>query len=317
MVFKSLRRSCGKGPALYCGGISRGYFGFRSKPDRTTPLSLCAVLVFLGLVSGLPAPAVAQRAIAAPHSTLSQPTVALASHRATYAITLVRATQRDGVRTASGSTTYTLTDRCDGYTLESSMRLELGLSNGSQSVMEQKYAAWEAKDNRSSTFRMLTHENGRRTTSYRGKVTLNADGSGTATYEGDQTTTYKLPPGTLLSTAHMAALLADAGRGDTFINRTVIDGSFDDGPYRIAAVAGPRGTGPLQAADKGGLESGPVQPVTLAYFPLQSNDETPNYEVTMSLYPNGVAKRLVQDFGNFTLSFDLVKAEPVTATACP
>ena len=193
----------------------------------------------------------------------------LASHRAIYNVTLVRASQAEGVRSAFGSTTYTLTDRCDGYTIESTLHLEMGLSTGSESTIDQQYAAWEAKDNRSTSFRMLSHENGELKASYHGTATLDATGAGTATYSDDQQgepTTFDLPAGTLLSTGHMVALLTSAARGETSVNRTVLDGSFDDGPYRIAAVIDPRAQEALPAADSGGLETGVLRPVALAYF---------------------------------------------------
>jgi hypothetical protein len=261
---------------------------------------------------GWTGPTFAQRAIAPPRH--AAPTLALASHRATYTVSLVRASQRDGVRTASGSTTYTLTDRCDGYTIESGLHLELGMSDGSDSVIEQKYAAWEAKDNRSASFRMLTHENGELKDSYHGTVTLDAAGAGTVTYAGEQPTTYTLPAGTLLTTSHLIALLKGSERGDRILNRSVFDGSFDDGPYRITAVIGPAVRGIRPVSDT--LEMGTPVTLALAYFSLQTPADEPEYELTMTVYPNGVARHMVQDFGGFTLAFDLTQAEPITAVSC-
>lgn len=297
-------------------------FGFWSKRDCATPPRLAgAALVIVAIFIGGARPASAQHPLAPPAATLAPVAapVVLASHRAVYNVTLVRASQADGVRSAFGSTTYTLTDRCDGYTIESALQLELGLSNGSESAIEQRYAAWEAKDNRSASFRMLTHENGDLKDSYHGTATLDATGAGSVTYaddQQDQPTTFNLPAGTLLSTGHIIALLTSAARGETLVNRSVIDGSFDDGPYRIAAVIGPQAHEVLPAADSGGLETGVLRPVALAYFSLQSTEDAPQYELTMSLYPNGVARHMVQDFGGFTLAFDLVHVEPIAKPPC-
>jgi hypothetical protein len=54
----------------------------------------------------------------------------------------------------------------------------------------------------------------------------------------------------------------------------------------------------------------------MAYFPLKSDQDAPEYEVMMTLGANGVASDLVQDFGGFTLAFKLVKAEPVVGPSC-
>jgi hypothetical protein len=265
-------------------------------------------------------PAVAQPPLAAPsHPPPARRAGSLASHRAVYAIKLVRATQRDGVRYASGTTSFLLTDRCRGYTVETSMHLELGMSNGDDSTMDQQYAAWEAKDNRSASFRMLSRENGNLKESYHGTVTLDDKGAGSITYVGlaDQPQTVDLPAGTLLSTAHTAAMLKAADKGETFFTRSVVDGTLDEGPYKVAAVIGPEPRRPLKAAGTTPLEAGAARPFVLAYFPMKSDDDQPRYELTMDLYPNGVAKHMVQDFGGFTLAFDLVSVDPVAAPNCP
>ena len=98
-------------------------------------------------------------------SVLAQPTAALqprvacqrvrrrpsrsSSHHAIYDVSLVRASQSDDVRGARGTMSYTFTDRCDGYTVESALHLDMSLANGDDSQLEQRYAAWEAKNNRS------------------------------------------------------------------------------------------------------------------------------------------------------------------------
>jgi hypothetical protein len=197
------------------------------------------------------------------------------------------------------------------------MHLDMGMSNGSDSIIDQRYAAWEAKNNRSASFRMLTHENGHLKDSYHGSVTLDANGAGKATYvTADETKTYDLPAGTLLSTGHLIDLLASAATGKTLVNREVIDGSFDDGPYRIAAVVGAPAVAAATVADTGGLQTGAIAPIALAYFAAESSDDTPAYELTMNLYPNGVARRMVQDFGEFTLAFELNHVEPVAGPPC-
>jgi hypothetical protein len=253
---------------------------------------------------------------AVPIAPPAPPAIALASHRAVYDVSLVRASQRDGVRGARGTMTYALTDRCDGYTIESQMHLDMGLANGADSELDQRYAAWEAKDNRSATFRMLVRENGHVKDSYHGTVTLDGAGAGRAVYSGDQDVTYDLPAGTLLSTAHLAALLQAAARGETFVNRPVIDGSFDDGPYRVGGVIGPSKRARVPAGGAADLAAGPAWPLALAYFQLDSDQDTPDYELVMNVGANGVARHLVQDFGGFTLAFELLSAEPLAGPPC-
>ncbi|MHB1204858.1 MAG: EipB family protein [Rhodospirillaceae bacterium] len=237
----------------------------------------------------------------------------LASHRAIYDLSLTRAAQSEGVRSAQGTMIYSITDRCDGYTVESNLQMELAFASGIDNQIDQRYAAWEAKDGRSASFRMQVLENGSLSKSYRGNVALEADGSGAVTYETDSIQTFKLPKGTLLSTGHTLALLKAAAAGEKFFVRPVIDGSFEEGPFMISAVIAPARGG---AAKPGDLATGPAWPVGLAYFAFGTDNEAPSYELNMSILPNGVSRSLSQDFGKFTLGFDLVRAEPVVPPPC-
>ena len=274
------------------------------------------VWTLLGVLTVAVPGAFAQPAPAPSASPGAAPTVTLASHRATYDVSLVRASQRDGVRGARGTMTYTLTDRCEGYTVESAMHLDMGLASGDESELEQRFAAWEAKNNRSATFRMFTRENGAVKDSYHGEVELDANGAGTATYRGEHVVTYDLPEGTLLSTNHLVAVIEAAEKGEHFVNRAVIDGSFDDGPYRITAAIGLTRRAPVTAGQTGDLTSGSTWLLALAYYPLESDQDAPDYELMMAIGTNGVARHLVQDFGGFTLAFELAKVEIIAGPPC-
>ncbi len=252
-------------------------------------------------------------AVLAAGAAHAAPVTQLASHRAVYDLSLTKAMQSDGVRSAKGSMVYTITDRCDGYTIESNLQMELAFASGIDNQIDQRFASWEAKDGRTSSFRMQVLENGTLSKSYLGHVALDADGAGTVTYETDAIRTIKLPKGTLLSTAHTLALINAAGASEKFFARPVIDGSFEEGPFTIsAAIAAPHG-GPAKAGD---LASGSAWPVSLAYFPFGTDHEAPDYELSMSILPSGVARTMSQDFGKFTLGFDLVRAEAVAVPPC-
>lgn len=268
-------------------------------PMKLSPLLSIAAMMIIG----------AGRACAAAPVVPSS----LTSHRAVYDLSLTKAMQSDGVRAAKGSMVYTITDRCDGYTIESNLQMELAFASGIDNQIDQRFASWESKDGRSSSFRMQVLENGKLSKSYIGNVELEADGSGTVTYETDSIQKFKLPKGTLLSTGHTLALIKAAASGEKFFARPVIDGLFEEGPFMIsAAIAAPRGA-PNKESDLG---AGAAWPVSLAYFHFATDSEAPDYELNMNMLPTGVARALSQDFGKFTLGFDLVRAEPVTVPPC-
>jgi hypothetical protein len=242
----------------------------------------------------------------------------LLSHRAVYTMGLSKVAESDGVRAASGTMNYTLTDRCEGYTIETDLSLSLNFSNGNENQIEQRYAAWEAKDGRSSTFRFQVVENGTVTKAYHGDIHFKDDGTGTITYDNGEVTTYDLPRGTLLSTAHTLALLRSAAAHEKFVSKTVVDGSFDQGPLWVTATIAPPHDGGLVAVkgDAANLMQGQYWPMSLAYFPASSKQTMPEYEINQNLLGTGVTRSMLQDFGGFALSFTPVKIEAIPAPSC-
>jgi hypothetical protein len=241
---------------------------------------------------------------------------ALASHRVTYDMSLAKVSNSDGVRAASGTMTYTITDRCDGYTIETNLSMDLAFANGDDNQVEQRYASWEAKDGKSSTFRLQVAENGKIAKAYHGDIHFNDDGTGVATYEGDEITKFDLPRGTLLSTAHTQALIDSAAAKKAFLSKLVIDGSFDDGPFWVTAVIGSQQKSSASPVKSGADTRETYWPVGIAYFPMASKEELPEYEIKQHLTSTGITHDMTQDFGGFTLAFKAVKVEPVTAPAC-
>ena len=242
----------------------------------------------------------------------------LIPHRAVYDVSLKRISQNDGVRGARGTMVFIIADQCDGYTLEKTMKMDMAFSSGVYNMIDQRFASWEAKDGRSSTFRMEIIENGKLSRSHRGRIDLINDGSGKITIESDGTTSFELPPGTLLSTTHLVSVLESARAGEHFLSKLVIDGSFDDGPYQVTVVIGTPQSEPatLEKHDLHEIGRGPHWPVGMAYFPYATSEDLPEYEVSVDLVRGGIAQAMIQDFGDFSLGFELVYIEPLAESGC-
>jgi hypothetical protein len=236
----------------------------------------------------------------------------LASHEATYELSLIRAAQIEGVRAVSGTMRYALVDQCDGYTIETDVDMSFTFSNGLNNRVIKRYAGWESKDGRRSTFRMHVYENDESEDAYTGEVTLAADGSGQATYVSTDSITFDLPPGTVLSTRQTREMLAAGQGASSLIAHTVMDGSFEDGPYRTSGFVAPARELAADASQmpKVTLLEGPYWPVSLAYFPLGKEEETPEYELNLHILGNGVTRAMTQDYGAYTLAVQLTGIQP-------
>jgi EipB-like len=127
-----------------------------------------------------------------------------------------------------------------------------------------------------------------------------------------------LQPGALLSTAHTLTLLRSAAAGDKFVSKLVIDGSFGQGLFWVTAVIAPAHEGGVWPVkdDKNTLGQGRYWPVGMAYFPVSSKRETPEYEISQNLLGNGIMRSMMQNFGGFTLAFAPIKMEAVNAPLC-
>ncbi len=240
----------------------------------------------------------------------------LASHAATYELSLTRAAQLDGIRAASGKMTYTIIDRCDGYTIESDLDVTLAFSNGLANQIMKRFAGWESKDGRHATYRMQVYDNGALENSYTGSVELQADGSGRATYSGTEVVNYDLPAGTMLSITQLRELIRAGQDAQPLIAQAVMDGAFEEGPYRVTGFVAPA-KNLTQAGSEDGMSitvakdaellQSTYWPVTLAYFSLEKASDVPEYETSVQLLPNGVIRAMTQDYGAYTLSMDLTR----------
>ena len=242
----------------------------------------------------------------------------LRPHRAVYEVSIAKVSQNDGVSGAHGTMVFVIADHCDGYTLETTMKMDMAYANGIYGKLDQRFAAWEAKDGRSSTFRMEISENGKMSRSHRGRIDLGENGAGEIAIESDGMTNFEVPPGTVLSTVHLLSVLESAQAGKHFLSKPVIDGSFNDGPYQVSAVIGSSRSEP-STVSKHHLHEigrGPYWPVGMAYFPYASSDDLPEYEVSLNLMQGGIVQAMVQDFGDFALRFELTYVEPLEPAVC-
>jgi len=265
---------------------------------------VCVVLGFVGIAGSAAAAS-------------SVPIVTLAPHRAAYNLSLAKVAKGESVRAATGALTYKLTDQCEGYTVESTLIMETAFASGTSELTEQRFAAWESKDGRRATFQMQNFEEGKMARTYRGTVTLDETLAGTITYESDAVTTYKLPPGTLLSTAHTLTLLKSAAAGERFVSRVVVDGSLEEGAFRATAAIGSARDAPAKkGVELPAMAAGTPWPMEVAYFPLEAKKDLPDYEVTMQMHSNGITRGMTQDFGKFAIGFELMSVEALPEPAC-
>ncbi|MCL2428150.1 MAG: cell envelope integrity EipB family protein [Alphaproteobacteria bacterium] len=224
----------------------------------------------------------------------------MAAHRALYKLTMDP--DRPGeVVAATGSMGYEVIDACDGWAVR--QRLEMTVTNhdGQNIQMVSDYATWEAKDGLSFRFHMKQTTDTAVTSETDGEARLDKPGGpGEARYSGAAGAVKPLPAGTLFPMAHTEAILAAAQQGKRFVAVPLFDGTTDSGAQdsfiTILHSDGPRHENWMPLSPLGSTR------VEISFFDRgPAAVQTPDYQVGMRYWENGVADNLKMDFGDFVM----------------
>jgi hypothetical protein len=282
--------------------------------------SLLAATVTLGTALALAGPAPAQPAapVAAPGANQTPAALPgsqdMVAHRAAYRLTFDKARDNSDVSRADGVMLFEVLDACDGWASRQRLTMRLQDRDGQAIETASDYSTWESKDGRHLRFSMTQMTAGAVSNRVSGEATLQPDGSGMATYEQPTPHTETLPPGTLLPMAHTIRAIATARAGQRMLNVPLMDGTSEDGAQDSTTVlspwqkeAQPQPRFPLLANQESGR-------MRIAFFGKDSNGggaSSPDYEVGLRYFANGVADELNMDFGEFAVNGRLETLEAV------
>ncbi|CAA7626057.1 conserved exported hypothetical protein [Magnetospirillum sp. SS-4] len=240
----------------------------------------------------------------------------LASHLATYRMGLSSSRSGSGMSNAGGAWTYKFVDSCDGWVTEFRLVMTYAYSEGGQIETTTDFLGWESKDGLSYRFRVRQARDGQVTEEVEGTARLNGAGQGgIARYTRPEVYTVKLPKGTLFPTAHTIRLIETARAGGRILSRPLFDGQGDEGPFDTSAQIGRAVTAQPATLNSPLLES-PVWPMRMAFFPAGSTDPLPEFEMSLTYHPNGVAEDIEQIFKTFSLKGRLESIETLPRAKC-
>jgi hypothetical protein len=224
----------------------------------------------------------------------------LAAHRALYRLTLDKARSGDVVG-ATGTMGYEVIDACDGWAVRQRLDMNITNTDGQTIEMISDYATWESKDGLRFRFHVRQTTDGAITSQTDGDAKLDhTGGTGAAHYTTPHTDTKQLPAGTLFPMAHTAAVIAAAQSDKKYLTLPLFDGTDDSGAQSSSIVV--TDWQKPEASKWPGLSSLYSTHVHIAFFGLASDNMTPDYEVGMRYWDNGVADDLRMDFGDFVMN---------------
>jgi hypothetical protein len=237
-----------------------------------------------------------------------QAAVALAAHRAMYALTLDSAHYSDVVA-ARGTMGYEVLDACDSWAVRQRLDMTVTNTDGQNVHMISDYATWEAKNGLRLRFHMTQRTDSAITARTDGEASLErAGGPGLVHYTEPKEATLPLPPGTLFPMAHTAAIIAAAREGKRFLALPLFDGTDDNGAENTSIVV-IDWKQPFKT-DWPFLSELPSTRVRLAFFERKPGTITPDYQVGMRYWENGVADDMQMDFGDFVMDAKLTRLVP-------
>lgn len=245
----------------------------------------------------------------------------IAPHRALYRLDLAQTKSASGVIAASGAMLYEWGETCDGWTVQQRFRLRLDYAEQDNTDVSSTLVTWESKDGLRYRFNERRMRNGDLDEEIRGEARLDGKGKGgSAEFTRPEAATLTLPPGTIFPTAHTLQLIERAEAGDTLVSRKVFDGATVDNAGQITAVIGPKlkpgPATPDEKLPKSKLLDRPSWRMRLAFFPADSKQEQPDYELGMRLLDNGVSQDMTLDYGDYVIRARLDDIEALPRPHC-
>lgn len=259
---------------------------------------------------------------AAGPSQSNDPTTVPVPHRAIYAIDLAESEQSAGVSSAKGRMVFEITGSvCEGYTVSQRMVLKLGSMDTGDRVFDFRTSSFESGDGELYQFASRTIVDDRTIEEYRGTAER-SDGVIDVKLERPSANSVELGDDVLFPGQHLAALLAAAKSNERFLAAEVYEGSgnAETADTATAIIGGPQ----ISSTDDEMTSGNTHWPVSIAYFSEEEpkdkskelGEELPSYQLSFLLHENGVARDLLLDYGDYSLSGTLQSLEALDAESC-
>ena len=245
----------------------------------------------------------------------------LAAHRAVYDISLKSAEDRSGISGAKGRMVIEFSgDGCEGWTVNFRMINQFFLAGGKSRVLDSRSSMWESGNSDQLRYvqRQFVDSKLQEEKELRAKLASdNTGGSGAITKPKEEI--FSLPEGVTFPVDHQLKIVRAAEAGESRDETLLYDGSDGAKPaIAITFIGTRRDAGEDQTdaklKDVNGLHGWPV---SISYFKPDKRDQaTPEYQVSMVLYENGVSGDMTLNYGEFVLEAKLTDIKLLEMANC-
>lgn len=243
----------------------------------------------------------------------------LVPHRAVYDISLKSAEERSGIDGAQGRMVIEfLGSGCEGWTINFRMINQFFLSGGKSRVLDSRSSMWESGGNDQLRYVQSQYVDSRLQEEKELKAQVK-DGQAGGAITKPAPEAFTLPDGVIFPVNHQLKLVQAAMDGKTRDEALLYDGSDGANPAIAITFIGTEKP-PAEEASGGkfaGVGGQPSWPVTISYYkPNKQEQETPDYQINMRLYQNGISGDMTLNYSDFSLNASLADLEVFDQAEC-
>lgn len=248
----------------------------------------------------------------------------LAPHRAIYDMSLGEVRSGSSMTGVAGRMVYEFSgSSCEGYTLNMRLVTRISDRQGEATITDLRSSTWEQGEGKEFRFTTTQYFDEKVSETTSGHAVRTSDGRIKLKLEKPVAVELELPPDTLFPTQHSLRVLEAAEAGRNLVQTAVYDGSEKGQKvYATTTFIGsrmPPGTaeGGKRIANDEPLRALSAWPISISYFDSDaSGDVTPTYQLTFTLYANGVSRDIEIDYGDFVLKGVLKSIEFLPVKPC-
>jgi hypothetical protein len=241
-------------------------------------------------------------------------------HRAIYKIGLADSEHSSGVTAADGRMVFEIAgNACEGYTMSQRLVVRIAHSENGEQLLDFRVSTFESGDGALYRFASRTYLDDQ----------IVEEATGTAERQSEsvvvaldnpskKSLTFEQP--VMFPSQHLLALLEAARQKQHFFSTSIYEGAGQG--ERTDVVSAVIGTAEEGGGAKGLIRGKTGWPVSMAYFSdnkekkEQSGERTPDYQLSFTLYENGVTRDLKMNYGDYVLSGTLEKLDPLDISEC-
>jgi hypothetical protein len=234
----------------------------------------------------------------------------LTPHRAFYEMRLGIANQHSVVQAVNGRSAFTLDFSCSGWRSSEDYLIEFRNKEGGLDRILSQFESWESINGDMYSFDISEQSSFKKKESFSGYAEMTAKDGG-AHFSGGDDTKFQLPVNTHFPIRHLKSILDSAANGETILAAQVFSGAKPDDALLTTNTVIGVWKDEAAVESMGDFGQNGYWPVQTAYFKPEAASAAPEYEIYYSMQPNGIVRRYVIDYGDFTVIADLLKLEAV------